>query len=72
MRSVPQYGKVEHGERLAVDKTVYLVVMVGIILAMCAVTIPSLFCKKCSACGARNALDAKECARCKARFPDDD
>ena len=54
------------------DKTVYLVVMSGIIVAMCAVTIPSLFRKKCSECGTRNALDAKECARCKARFPDDE
>lgn len=54
------------------DKNLYLAVMVGVIALMCAVTIPSLFRKKCSECGARNSLDAKECARCKAPFRDDD
>ena len=54
------------------DKSVYLAIMLGVIAVMCAVTIPSLFRKKCSECGARNSLDAKECAKCKAPFRDDD
>jgi len=53
----------------AMDKTVYLAVMLGVIAVMCAVTIPSLFRKKCSECGARNSLDATACVRCKKPFP---
>ena len=51
---------------------VYLAVMLGVILVIAALVIPSLVRKKCSACGARNSLDAKACTTCNAPFPDDD
>jgi hypothetical protein len=45
--------------------------MVGVIVLVTAISVPSLFWKKCSACGARNALDARACKQCHAPFPDE-
>jgi len=51
--------------------TIYIAVMLGVIGLMTALAIPSLFWKKCRACGAKNGLDAEVCKRCNAPFPRD-
>lgn len=57
---------------LSNSSVVYLSVMLGVILVLTAVLVPALFLKRCKACGARNALDAKECRTCKRTFPEDE
>ena len=52
--------------------TVYLVIMVGVIALATAVSVPSLFWKKCPKCGRRNSLDARTCKHCNAALPDDE
>lgn len=52
--------------------TVYLAVMLGVILVIALVCVPSLLRKKCRDCGARNRLEAKQCSQCGALFPDED
>jgi hypothetical protein len=52
-------------------ENLYLFVMLAIILVMVLVTVPSLFRAKCPRCGARNRLDAKQCAKCGEALPDD-
>jgi hypothetical protein len=49
----------------------YVGIMLGVILVIALVVIPSLFRKKCQKCGARNALDAKVCVACRQAFPDE-
>ncbi len=48
----------------------YMVVMLGIIAVVGAVSVPSLLRQKCPKCGQRNLLDAKECTACKASLVD--
>ena len=50
---------------------IYLAVMLSVILVLTALLVPALFLKRCKVCGARNALDATECRRCKRPFPED-
>jgi hypothetical protein len=57
---------------ISTTSVIYLAVMLGVIVVLTAVLVPALFLKRCSACGARNALDAKECRRCKQAFPDEE
>ena len=64
-----ELGRAGHG---ALEMSLYLIVMLGVILVATAVAVPSLFRKKCPKCGARNGLDAPACARCGAPFADCD
>ena len=48
----------------------YLAVMVGIIALVSAISVPSLFSKRCPQCGKRNALDAHACKACGHSFPE--
>jgi len=48
----------------------YLFVMLAIILVMVVVAVPSLFRAKCPKCGAKNRLDAKQCAKCGEALPE--
>ncbi len=57
---------------LSNSSVVYLSVMLSVILVLTAVLVPALFLKRCRFCGARNALDATACRRCKRPFPDDE
>ena len=57
-------------ESVSVSSTIYLVIMVGIIALVTAVSVPSLFWKKCPACGKHNHLDAETCKACGAEFPE--
>jgi len=54
-----------------VSAAVYLAVMLGVIAVVTAVSVPSLFWKKCPRCGARNGLDNQTCKRCDAAFPEE-
>ena len=47
----------------------YLIVMVGIIVGLVLVIVPSLIFKKCSSCSARNVIDADQCRTCGHGFP---
>lgn len=51
---------------------IYLGVMLAIIALVTAVSVPSLFRKRCPRCGAKNSLDAKTCKKCTAVFPEDE
>ena len=55
---------------LSTSAIVYLAVMLSVILGLTVVLGPALFLKRCGACGARNALDAHVCRRCKRPFHD--
>lgn len=57
---------------LSNSAVIYLSVMLSVILVLTALLVPALFLKRCGKCGARNALDATECRRCKRPFPDDE
>lgn len=50
--------------------TLYLTVMVGIITLITAISVPSLFLKKCPKCGKRNLLNLNVCKACGAELPD--
>jgi ribosomal protein L40E len=54
-----------------VNVTLYLVIMVGIIALVTAVSVPSLFLKKCPHCGKRNGLEARICRACGADLPEE-
>lgn len=54
---------------LSTNSIIYLAVMLGVIVILTAVFVPTLLWKKCAACGARNPLDAAECKQCKKPFP---
>lgn len=45
--------------------------MVGVIAILTAFFVPTLFWKRCSECGARNALDAAECKTCEHPFAEE-
>ena len=49
----------------------YLVVMLGIIVLVCAASVPSLFFKRCPNCSARNGIEARTCRKCGAAFPEE-
>lgn len=49
----------------------YLYGMLAVILVMAVVGVRTLFHKKCPKCKARNALDARECGRCREPFPEE-
>ncbi|HEX72428.1 MAG TPA: zinc-ribbon domain-containing protein [Candidatus Hydrogenedentes bacterium] len=51
------------------SQTLYLVVMVGIIAVITAISVPSLFFKKCPKCGRRNLLKATACSACGTELP---
>jgi len=51
---------------------IYLAVMLCVIAVVTALSVPSLFFKKCPRCGARNGLDAATCKRCDAAFPEEE
>jgi uncharacterized OB-fold protein len=48
---------------------VYLIVMVAIVVVVSAVTMPSLFFKRCGKCGVRNFVDTTACKKCGEPFP---
>lgn len=50
----------------------YVIVMLGIIVVVAAISAPALFTKRCPSCQTRNGLDAKSCRRCGAAFPNDE
>lgn len=52
-------------------RTLYLVVMLGVIVTITLVSVPSLFTKKCQNCGIRNWLEAKKCRKCGAPFSEE-
>ena len=62
----------EAAGKVDVTTTIYLLVMVGIIAVVTAVSVPSLFFRKCPACGKRNAVDADRCRACSAALPQED
>ncbi len=47
----------------------YVAVMLGAIVLIAVMVIPSLLHKKCQKCGTRNSLDAKLCSSCGEPFP---
>lgn len=51
------------------DAKLYLLVMLGVIGVITAVSVPSLFSKRCSQCGSRNWLEASVCKKCGVAFP---
>lgn len=55
---------------LSPSAVIYVSVMLSVIVVLTAVLVPALFLKRCGSCGARNALDATACRRCKRPFPD--
>ena len=50
------------------SKTLYLVIMLGIIAVITIASVPSLFRKTCPKCGSRNWLEAKTCKQCGTAF----
>jgi len=52
------------------SKTLYLVIMLGIIAVITIASVPSLFRKACPKCGMKNWLEAKACKQCGAPFPE--
>ncbi len=52
-----------------VDLTLYLVVMVGVMLVVVLISVPSLFTKRCPQCGHKNPLEASRCRSCERDFP---
>ena len=50
-------------------RTVYLLVMVGIVVLVTLLSVPWLFRRPCAKCGAWNRLEASRCKRCSAVFP---
>ena len=54
-----------------VSETAYLIVMVGIILAVAVASVPWLFRKRCPDCGAWTELEARNCRKCPHIFPED-
>lgn len=54
------------------DLTLYLVVMVGIILTVVLISVPSLFTRRCPKCGHKNPLEAQTCRACGEAFPAED
>lgn len=66
-------GKIgRQGDARALSKTLYLVLMLGIIGLVTLVSVPSLFRRKCTKCGAKNSIEARVCKSCGAPFPEDD
>ena len=53
-------------------KAIYIVVMLGVIVVVTAISVPSLIHKKCPKCRARNSLDATHCTACGEAFPESD
>ncbi len=51
-----------------VSSNLYLVIMLGVIFLITAVSVPSLFRKKCPRCGAKNWIEAKVCKKCGVAF----
>ena len=51
-----------------VSSNLYLAIMLGVILTITAVSIPSLFRKKCPNCGSKNWIEAKVCKKCGVAF----
>mgnify|MGYP001496506740 CR=1 FL=1 len=51
-------------------KTLYLMVMVGIITVVTLISVPSLFLKRCPKCGKRNLLSDAICKACGAELPE--
>jgi hypothetical protein len=49
----------------------YLAIMVGVIVVVALVTVPSLLRKRCVSCGTRNSLDARMCVKCGVAFPEE-
>lgn len=49
----------------------YLLIMLGVIFLITAVSIPSLFRKKCPNCGAKNWIESKTCKKCGTVFNDE-
>jgi len=43
--------------------------MVGIILTVALISVPSLFAKRCPTCGQKNPLEARTCRVCGEIFP---
>lgn len=58
-------------ERLRVSSGLYLALMVGVIGILTAFFVRALFWKRCTTCGVRNSLDARECKKCNNTFPED-
>ena len=50
------------------SKTLYLVIMLGIIAVITIASVPSLFRKTCPKCRSRNWLEAKSCKQCGTPF----
>ena len=53
------------------EYSVFFYVMVGVILVVFAMAVPSLLTKKCPKCGTRVWLEARECKKCGILFPED-
>lgn len=58
-------------ERPRVSSGLYLALMVGVIGILTAFFVRALFWKRCTSCGVRNSLDARECKQCNSAFPED-
>ena len=54
-----------------VTKMLYLALMLGIIGLITALSVPSLFRKKCPKCETRNGIEARTCKECGAPFPEE-
>ena len=52
--------------------TLYLIVMLGIIILVTLLSVPSLFRKACPDCGTKNWLEAKTCKKCGKTFAEID
>lgn len=52
-------------------KMLYLALMLGIIGLITALSVPSLFRKKCPKCETRNGIEARTCKECGAPFPEE-
>lgn len=48
----------------------YLVIMLLVITIAALIAVPSLFLRRCRACGKRNSVEAKTCTHCGAVMDD--
>lgn len=53
------------------SSALYVVIMLGIMALISAVTLPAMLWKKCPNCRKRNDLDAEQCTECETPFPKD-
>jgi len=52
------------------DQT-FLFIMLGVIVAVFSLAVPSVVRKRCPACKARNGLESPRCVKCGHEFPPD-